>query len=181
MDCPHDCPCERPKQRLQSQQQPSRSIEEVEKLEGFTRKNEDGREADRRLANRRLQPLGHLTVDGPSIRDAASDTKYRDTRRYGAKPPPPTASARNRVACGVATARRLGTLNRAHAPVPERVTADSSLPPRGRSPHAPRHDRPQRILSSVWQSPNGTIAACGGSPSRSSSGCSLSARLACPW
>ena len=27
--CPHDCPCDAPKQRLQSQQQPSRSIEEV--------------------------------------------------------------------------------------------------------------------------------------------------------
>ena len=29
---------------------------------GFTRKNEDGREAGRRLANHRLQPLGHLTA-----------------------------------------------------------------------------------------------------------------------
>jgi hypothetical protein len=34
----------------------------VEKTEGFTRKNEDGRETDFRLANRRLRPLGHLTV-----------------------------------------------------------------------------------------------------------------------
>jgi len=34
----------------------------VEKSEGFTRKNEDGREADFRLANHRLQPLGHLTA-----------------------------------------------------------------------------------------------------------------------
>jgi hypothetical protein len=31
---------------------------------GFARKNGDGRNADRRLANRRLQPLGHLTVRG---------------------------------------------------------------------------------------------------------------------
>jgi hypothetical protein len=29
---------------------------------GFGRKNSDGRNADRRLANRRLQPLGHLTA-----------------------------------------------------------------------------------------------------------------------
>ena len=29
---------------------------------GFTRKNDDGRNADRRLANHRLQPLGHLTA-----------------------------------------------------------------------------------------------------------------------
>ena len=28
----------------------------------FTRKNEDGGEADFRVANRRLQPLGHLTA-----------------------------------------------------------------------------------------------------------------------
>jgi hypothetical protein len=33
----------------------------VEESEGFTRKIEDVREADFRLANRRLQPLGHLT------------------------------------------------------------------------------------------------------------------------
>jgi hypothetical protein len=31
---------------------------------GFARKNGDGRNADRRFANRRLQPLGHLTVAG---------------------------------------------------------------------------------------------------------------------
>jgi hypothetical protein len=37
-------------------------IEEVIETRGFARKNEDGREADRRLANRRLQPLGHLTA-----------------------------------------------------------------------------------------------------------------------
>ena len=33
------------------------------KEEGFTRKNDDGREADFRLANRRHRPLGHLTAD----------------------------------------------------------------------------------------------------------------------
>jgi eukaryotic-like serine/threonine-protein kinase len=42
-------------QRLLS---PFRSIEEVIEREGFTRTNEHGREADRRLADRRLQPLG---------------------------------------------------------------------------------------------------------------------------
>ena len=51
-DCPHDCPCELPKQRLQSQQQPSRSIVEVNESEGFARKIDDVREADFRLANR---------------------------------------------------------------------------------------------------------------------------------
>jgi hypothetical protein len=35
----------------------------VEAIE-FARKNTNGRQADRRLANRRLQPLGHLTADG---------------------------------------------------------------------------------------------------------------------
>ena len=41
---------------------PSRSNEEVIETRGFARKNGDGRNADRRLANRRLQPLGHLTA-----------------------------------------------------------------------------------------------------------------------
>ena len=62
-DCPQDCPCELPKPGLRSQQQPSRWIEEVIETRGFARKNDDGRNADRRLANRRLQPLGHLTAD----------------------------------------------------------------------------------------------------------------------
>jgi len=62
-NCPPDCPCDAPKQRFQSQRQPTRSIGEVENSEGFTRKTEVGREADFRLANRRLQPLGHLTAD----------------------------------------------------------------------------------------------------------------------
>ena len=61
--CPHDCPCAAPKQRLGSQQQPSRPIGEAKQTEGFAKKIEDVREADFRLANRRLQPLGHLTVD----------------------------------------------------------------------------------------------------------------------
>src|SRR2546422_7316285 len=60
--CPHDCPCELPKRGLQSQQEPSRPIGEAKETEGFTRKIEDGREAGFRLANRRLQPLGHLTA-----------------------------------------------------------------------------------------------------------------------
>jgi len=62
--CPHDCPCEPAKPGLQSQQQPSRLIGEAEDTEEFTRKIEDVREAGFRLANRRLQPLGHLTADG---------------------------------------------------------------------------------------------------------------------
>jgi hypothetical protein len=61
-NCPYDCPCEPPKQRLQSQREPNRSIGEVVETVGFARKNEVGREAAFRLANRRLQPLGHLTV-----------------------------------------------------------------------------------------------------------------------
>ena len=60
--CPHDCPGDAPKQRVQSLRQPTHSIYEVEKSEGVTRKNEDGREADFRLANHRLRPLGHLTA-----------------------------------------------------------------------------------------------------------------------
>jgi len=40
----------------------------VEAIE-FARKNTNGRQADRRLANRRLQPLGHLT-DPVRIRPA---------------------------------------------------------------------------------------------------------------
>jgi hypothetical protein len=37
-------------------------IGEAKETEGFTRKIDDVREADFRLANRRLQPLGHLTL-----------------------------------------------------------------------------------------------------------------------
>jgi hypothetical protein len=37
-------------------------IEEVIETRGFAKKNDDGRNADRRLANHRLQPLGHLTA-----------------------------------------------------------------------------------------------------------------------
>ena len=51
-DCPHDCPCDAPKQRFQGQQEPTRSIGEVENSEGFARKVEDRRETDFRLANR---------------------------------------------------------------------------------------------------------------------------------
>jgi hypothetical protein len=35
---------------------------EVKENEGFTKKSDDRREADFRLANRHLQPLGHLTA-----------------------------------------------------------------------------------------------------------------------
>jgi hypothetical protein len=60
--CPHDCPCGAERKADFSQQEPSRLIGKVGKAEGFTRKNKNGREADRRLANHRLQPLGHLTA-----------------------------------------------------------------------------------------------------------------------
>ena len=53
---------EAPKQGFQGQRQPTRLIREVKETERFTRKIDDGREAGFRLANRRLQPLGHLTV-----------------------------------------------------------------------------------------------------------------------
>jgi len=62
MECPHDCPCDLTKEGICSQQEPNRRIGEVKEAEGFTRKSEDVREADFRLANRRLQPLGHLTA-----------------------------------------------------------------------------------------------------------------------
>jgi hypothetical protein len=61
-DCPHDCPCDAPKRRLQSQREPTRLFREMEEGERFTRKSDDVREASFRLANRRLQPLGHLTL-----------------------------------------------------------------------------------------------------------------------
>jgi hypothetical protein len=61
-DCPCDCPCGAPKQGLQSERQPNRLFGEAKETEGFTRKIEGYREADFRLANHRLQPLGHLTA-----------------------------------------------------------------------------------------------------------------------
>src|SRR5258708_3514382 len=74
--CLHDCPCVAPKQRLQSQREPSRLIGEVKGTEGFTRRIDDVREADFRLANRPLQPLGHLTAEEfLSINDIAGYAK----------------------------------------------------------------------------------------------------------
>ena len=71
--CPHNCPCEAAKRRVQSQREPTRLIYEVEESEGFPGKIEDGREADIRLANHRLRPLGHLTAArNLSIRRALS-------------------------------------------------------------------------------------------------------------
>ena len=61
-NCPCNCPWEAPKQGFQGQRQPTRSICEVKETEGFARTIEDVREADFRLANHRLQPLGHLTA-----------------------------------------------------------------------------------------------------------------------
>jgi hypothetical protein len=65
-DCPHDCPCELPKQGSPRQQQPNRLIEEVLKREGITRKIEDVREADFRLANRLTRPSGSLRFGASS-------------------------------------------------------------------------------------------------------------------
>jgi hypothetical protein len=62
-DCPHDCPCARPEPAVQGQQQPTRAIDEVVEPVGFAPKDRNGREQVRRLANRRLQLLGHLTAD----------------------------------------------------------------------------------------------------------------------
>jgi hypothetical protein len=46
-----NCPCELPKQGIQSQRQPTRLIGEREEAEGFTTKIEDARKADFRLAD----------------------------------------------------------------------------------------------------------------------------------
>jgi AraC-like DNA-binding protein len=57
-----------PKRTFQSQQQPSRPIEEVIEARGFARTNGDGRNADRRLANRRLCTFCYSTPEcGPSV------------------------------------------------------------------------------------------------------------------
>src|SRR5438874_388416 len=61
-NCPQDCPCDAPRPRLQGQHQSSRVFGELKETEGFTRKIEDVREPDFRLANHRLQPLGDLTA-----------------------------------------------------------------------------------------------------------------------
>ena len=61
--CPHDCPCDAPRQRLWSQQQPTRLIGQVLETAEFTGNFVTFREACCELANRRLQPLGHLTAD----------------------------------------------------------------------------------------------------------------------
>jgi hypothetical protein len=64
--CPHHCPCELPKQRFNSQRQPTRVICEVEESEGFKRTNEDVREAGFRLANRLTRLSGSLRFDASS-------------------------------------------------------------------------------------------------------------------
>ena len=67
---------------------------------GFARKIEDCREAAFRLANRRLQPLGHLMAPSASIRDKYTYTKALDAEAmHGGppfKPPPAALSARNK-------------------------------------------------------------------------------------
>ena len=64
--CPQDCPCQLQNPAVRSQQPPSRSIEEVIERREFTRKNEDGRDADRHSANRRLRPLANTPISNCS-------------------------------------------------------------------------------------------------------------------
>jgi hypothetical protein len=62
-NCPHDCPCDAPKQRLQSQRHLSRLIREVKEAEGFTKKIDGGRQEAFRLANRcRSRPERNISV-----------------------------------------------------------------------------------------------------------------------
>ena len=61
-NCPCDCPCKVARQAVSSQQRPIARSMEVMNAQEFGPKNDDGREAEVRLANRRLQPLGHLTT-----------------------------------------------------------------------------------------------------------------------
>jgi hypothetical protein len=79
--CPGDRPSERQKRALQSQRQLSRPLGDVVKREGLTKKNKDGRKADRRLANRRLQPLGHLTADF-QVYGTQTPTRKRSTAKW---------------------------------------------------------------------------------------------------
>jgi len=59
----HDCPCDAPKQRRQSQRHLSRLIREVKEAEGFTKKIEGGRQEAFRLANRcRSRPERNISV-----------------------------------------------------------------------------------------------------------------------
>jgi hypothetical protein len=62
------CPWEPPKQRLESQRQPTHPIREVKDTEGFPRTNEDGRNADRSLANRCVNAASRVTSLGPACR-----------------------------------------------------------------------------------------------------------------
>ena len=73
LSCPHDCPCERQKQGIHSQQQPTRLIRELKETEGFTRKNEDGREADSRLD----------TMQGATVRGMVATLHADLTQRGG--------------------------------------------------------------------------------------------------
>src|SRR6188768_2993119 len=71
-------------------------------MEGFTRKNDDGREADFRLANRRLQPLGHLTARLQVYVTHALTRKgafISGRRRIAINPSPWPLSATTRVGC----------------------------------------------------------------------------------
>jgi hypothetical protein len=65
-----------PKTGLAEPRQPSYSIRELVSRLGFARKIEDVREADFRLANRRLQRLGHLTVIDSARRSCPTPHEY---------------------------------------------------------------------------------------------------------
>ena len=64
--CPHDCPCDTPKSVSRANTSQLRSIGEVKEGEEFTRKIEDVREANFRLANRLTRLSGSLRFDGSS-------------------------------------------------------------------------------------------------------------------
>jgi hypothetical protein len=81
---PRIVPETRPKQPLWSQRKPTRSVGKVKLGEGFTRKINDGREADFRLANRRFRPLSHLT--------AGEKAEYKRVRDLRARRPSPQLS-----------------------------------------------------------------------------------------
>ena len=88
----------RAKTGVQSLRQPTRSIGEVENSEGFTRTIEVRREASFRLANHRLQPLGHLTAArNLSIRQASSYDTLRG-RKLCLKLSPPARKTRHGTA-----------------------------------------------------------------------------------
>jgi hypothetical protein len=99
-------------------------IEEVIETRGFARKNKNGREADRRLANQRLQPLGHLTAARKlNINEIATYAPATDWRSPLYSHEPASTSLATRVlkmrgAVGTGVRTGLG-----EAPVPKPMNA----------------------------------------------------------